>query len=317
MLKFNQDVRQRIGNVIMLYRLVDVNAPVVITFPPADHGVAESEAWSCTPWGFDFLTSQKINTISFADIGEHFYYHSAEFVNFIELLAQELVIFPQRLGYGVSKGGFGVSLHADRLGLDRALLMMPLSTFNDKKAPWDSAAIRASKAVDCSSPLNDSCRCQTPLTIIFDPLNPRDRRQAVRFRSTSVSLKLPGVGHRIPRALQELGLLKKLVLDFIHNRLDTDAFPGQVRKRRTLSVYYRNLLSNPTQKLTFKRKIVLYYHKLNLQLANIEDEPARILCRIKQSLRKRKYLVEKCHIQLQHVIAERQLALCTAMVFCL
>jgi len=318
MLQFNQDVRQRIGDMMMQYLIFDTSKPVVITFAPGCEAIDEKSLGRNKPlWGFNLLTKMKINTISFVHIGENNYYQSREFDDFIEELGDELGIFSERIGYGVSRGGFATSLYANSLKLDRALLLMPLSTYDSRVAPWDPKVQKASKNSRLPTSNKDASTCRVPLTVIYDPLFKADRLHIERYSNVVNRLKLPGVGHRIPRALQDMGVLKKLVLDFIDNKLDTENFPELIRERRTLSYYYRNLLSNPTEKLTFKRKVVLYYHRLNLQLANIEDEPARILSRIKLSLYKRKYLVEKCHSQLQHVITQRQLALSTAMVFCL
>ncbi|RTR37712.1 hypothetical protein EKG38_16980 [Shewanella canadensis] len=318
MLKFNQDIRQRIGDMMMQYLIIDTSKPVVVTFAPGCEAIDEKSMDENKPlWGFDFLSKKKINTISFVHIGENNYYQSREFEDFLEELGDELGVFPERIGYGVSRGGFATSLYANSLKLDRALLLMPLSTYDKRVTPWDPKVQKASQNSSLSTLNKDAAICSIPLTIIYDPLFKADRLHVERYSNVINRLKLPGVGHRIPRALQDMGLLKKVVLDFIDNRLDTEAFPELIRERRKLSYYYRSLLSDPTQKLTFKRKLILYYHKLSLQLANIEDEPGRILCRLRQSLFKRKYLVEKCHNQLQHVITERPLALSTAMVFCL
>jgi len=318
MLKSNQNVCQRIGDMMMQYLIIDISKPVVVTFAPGCEAIDESCIGENRPlWGFNFLSKEKINTISFVHIGENNYYQSREFEAYLEKLGDELAIFPERIGYGVSRGGFATSLYANSLKLDRALLLMPLSTYDDQLAPWDPKAQKASQDSPLPTSNNDATICRVPLTVIYDPLFKADRLHIERYSNVVSRLKLPGVGHRIPRALQDMGLLKKVVLDFIDNKLDTEAFPELIRERRKLSYYYRHLLSDPTEKLTFKRKMILYYHKLNLQLANIEEQPARIVSRVKQSLYKRKYFVETCRSQLQHLIAERQLALCTTMVFCL
>jgi len=318
MLQFNQDIRQRIGDMMMQYLIIDTSKPVVVTFAPGCEAIDEKSMDENKPlWGFNFLTEKRINTISFVHIGENNYYQSSEFEDFLEHLGDELGIFPERIGYGVSRGGFATSLYANCLKLDRALLLMPLSTYDNRVAPWDPKVQKASQNSSLTTSYKDASICRVPLTVIYDPLFKPDRLHIERYSNVVHRLKLPGVGHRITRALQDMGLLKKVVLDFIDNKLDTEAFPELIRERRTLSYYYRNLLSNPTQKLTFKRKAVLHYHKLNLQVANIGDEPARIVSRLRQSLYKRQYLVEKCHHQLQHIISQRQIALSTAMVFCL
>ncbi|WP_299797296.1 hypothetical protein [uncultured Shewanella sp.] len=318
MLKFNQVVRQRIGNMMMQYLLIDTSKPVVVTFAPGCEAIDEKALDESKPlWGFNLLTEHKINTISFVHIGENNYYQCRDFDAFIEMLGAELSRFPHRVGYGVSRGGFATSLYADHLRLDRALLLMPLSTYDNNIAPWDPKVQQATRNSSLATTNRDASICTTPLTVVYDPLYRPDRLHIERYSCVVCRLKLAGVGHRIPRALQDMKILKKLVLDYIDNKLDTRSFPELIRERRMLSYYYRNLLSNPTQKLTAKRRFILYSHRLRVQLANMEGEPERVARRMKQSLYKRKYLFECCHNQLQQVIAERQLLLSAAMVFCL
>ncbi len=317
MLKFKQDVRLRIDDMMMQYRIIDTSKPVVVTFAPGCEAIDEKIMDENKPlWGFNFLSKEKINTISFVHIGKNNYYQSREFEAFLEKLGDELGIFPERIGYGVSRGGFAASLYANSLKLDRVLLLMPLSTYDNQVAPWDPKVQKASQNSPHPASNKDATICRVPLTVIYDPLFKADRLHIERYASVVHKLILPGVGHRIPRALQDMGLLKKVVLDFIDNKLDTEAFPRLIRERRKLSYYYRNLLSDPTQKLTLKRKFILYSHKLRLQLANIEDQPARIVSRFKQSLYKRQYFAEGWQNRLQHFTAQRSLVIGTAMIFC-
>ena len=286
LLKFNQDVRLRIGDVIVQYRLINKDTPVVITFPPGSEWITELETDEVL-WGFDFFKQQQINVISFFHTQQDEYFRSVALQHFIEQLGASLAIFPEKIGYGISRGGFAVSLHANALGLDRALLMMPLSTYSPLLAPWDPKVIKADKTSQYSGDNNDASGCKTPLTIIYDPLLKPDRLHMERFSGEVQRLKISGVGHRIGRTLRDLGILKETVLDFVHGRLDLDNFPRRVRGRRTLSFYLKSLSSDPTGKLTLKRKQVIYYHKLLWKLKHIEDEPRKVATRLKDSLLKR------------------------------
>lgn len=317
LLKFHQSIRQRIGNVIVQYRLFNINAPLVITFPPNSAGINELEVKEGVhPWGFNFFTKQQINVISFTHIGKREYFRSIELQNFIKDLENLLSVFPERIGYGVSLGGFAISLHANALKLDRALLMMPLSTYSPHIAPWEPKAVTADKATQYSGCNDDAVVCKVPLTIIYDPLYKTDRLHVERYSCHITRLKLSGVGHRIPRALQELGLLKSTVLDFVHNRLDQASFPDKVRNRRELSYYYKSLLSNSTGKLTFKRRKIIYYHKALWKLKHIEDEPRRIVTRFTESLLKRVHIKKRLNIDLEAVMPIKTLVMSNMFIFC-
>ncbi|MBE7215040.1 hypothetical protein MK852_07455 [Shewanella benthica] len=288
MLKFHQDVRLRIGDVIVQYRLINKDTPVVITFPPGSEWITEQETNEQVKlWGFDFFKKQQINVISFIHTGQDDYFRSIELQNFIKQLGKFIAMFPDKIGYGSSRGGFAVSLHANALGLDRALLLMPLSTYSSELAPWDPKVIKVDKATKYSGYNKDASGCKIPLTIIYDPLNKSDRLHVKRYSCQIQKLKFPGIGHRIARGLRDLGLLKKVVIDFVHDELDVDDFPRLIRNRRNLSYYHKGMSSNATGKLTLRRKKVIYYHKLMWKLKHIEDEPRKMATKLRDSLLKR------------------------------
>ncbi|WP_076414334.1 hypothetical protein [Shewanella sp. UCD-KL12] len=317
MLTFHKTVRQRIGNVIVQYRLLNINEPVVITFPPGSDGLTEQEAREGTaPWSYNFFTKQHKNIISFTHIGKDEYYRSIELQNFVKYLGSNLTDFSERIGYGVSRGGFAVALHANTLKLDRALLMMPLSSYSAKVAPWDPKVLKAEKATQYCGYNNDGAECKTPLTIIYDPLFKADRLHMQRFRCEVHKLKISGVGHRIARTLRDLGLLKKIVLDFVDNKLDTENFPRLVKGRRELDFYHKTLCTNPTGKLTLKRKKVIYYHKVLWKLKHIEEEPRKIAKRLQESIQKRISAPQKLMLSSKNFIPAKMFVASNFFVFC-
>lgn len=317
MLKFHQTIRQRIGNVLVQYRLIDIDAPVVITFPPGSEGMTEQEVDEKQhPWGFNFFTKQQINVISFTHINKDEYYRSIELQNFIKQLGDLLTEFPERIGYGISRGGFAAALHANALKLDRALLMMPLSSYSAQLAPWDPKVIKADKETKYAGFNNDAAACKTPLTIIYDPLFKADRLHMQRFTCEVNKLKIPGVGHRIGRSLRDLGILKDTVLDFVHNRLDMEVFPQQVRGRRELAFYHKTLCTNPTGKLTLRRKKVIYYHKALWKLKHIEDEPRKIATKLKESIQKRISVPQNFILSSKNLVPAKMFIASNFFVFC-
>lgn len=316
-LKFHQDVRLRIGDVIVQYRLINKDAPVVITFPPGSEWITEQETnEEVKLWGFDFFKKQQINVISFIHIGQDEYFRTIELQNFIQQLGKFIAMFPDKVGYGSSRGGFAVSLHANALGLDRALLLMPLSTYSSDLAPWDPKVIKAEKTTKYSGYNKDASGCKIPLTIIYDPLNTPDRLHVERYSCQLQKLKFPGVGHRIARGLLALGLLKKVVIDFVHDELDAEAFPSLIRNRRSLSYYHKGMSSNATGKLTLRRKKVIYYHKLMWKLKHIEDEPRKVATRLTESLLKRIDASQKWLTSSKNFLPAKVFVMANFVVFC-
>lgn len=288
MLQLNQEVCMKVDDIFVQYYLFNMSSPVMITFPPGcQYLTQENIDAGKSAWGFDFFTKQQINVIACNHIGADNYFDSTLFADFINTLAIHLAQFPKRLGYGISRGGYAASLYADTLGLDGALLLMPLSTYNPTLAPWDVKVISANKQHPATTERKDAANCSTPLTIIYDPLSPADRKHAERYGESVERIRLPGVGHRISRTLQALGILKSIVLMYQHGEIDKHYFYTEVRRRRQTSFYFKGLSVNPTKKLTLKRLGIIYYHQLRFKLMHIEQQPQKIACRWRDSLRKR------------------------------
>jgi len=126
-----------IDDVYLKYFFYDVNAPLVITFSNAGevttHANLKSKSYS--PWGFDFVKSYNVNVLSFSSIVKANWYRSHEVHDFIKLLSKKLSIFNEKLGYGGSMGGFAVSAFSNCLGINRQLLMNPISSLSTELTP--------------------------------------------------------------------------------------------------------------------------------------------------------------------------------------
>ncbi|MDO6639151.1 hypothetical protein Q4557_04110 [Shewanella sp. 5_MG-2023] len=283
MLKLNQQVRIQVDDVFIQYHIFDVNQPIMVTFPPGTEFFGDSKiASGQSPWGFDFFAKRQMNVISFVHIGEHNLFESPIFESFIDDLSDDLAIFPSRIGYGASRGGFAVALYADKLAIDRALLLMPVSTFNANIVPWEPKAAKYNSLRGL-----DASQCRAALTIIYDPLTVVDKLHKRRFSHCVKSLTITGVGHRIPRALLNLGMLSSVVLEYWQGDINSDNFYQRTRNRRNLSYYFKHIRTVNTGKLTNKRLMIIYRHKLAYHLKNLDVNPKKIIAKLKVSLSKK------------------------------
>ena len=250
-----------IGDVYLKYFFLDTSAPLVITFSNAGETTSpvdlKNKAYS--PWGFDFVKGYDVNVLSFSSIGKPNWYKSEEFESFVQQLAKPLSIFSEKLGYGGSMGGFAVSAFSNCLGINRQLLMNPISSLSSKLTPWESR-FQAAKALNWKSSFSDGAISKARSVIIYDPLFNLDTAHANRYQNR-LDLKVPGVGHSIPKHLSNLGLLKTVFEQFLMNNVQPDTFHKAVRSRRYYEDYYKWMLSKQNIHLTHKRAEVLKYHK--------------------------------------------------------
>lgn len=209
---------------------------------------------------------------------------SNELVIFTEKLGKHLDCFCERIGYGVSRGGFATSMFSKNLRLDRALLLMPISTYDISIASWDPKVREAAQHLNASP---DSADCDIPLTIIYDPLYKPDSMHMKRFQSCRVRFPLPGVGHRIPRALLQLGILKSTILQYRQQQIDPASFFLKIRKRRTLSFFYRGLQScNNTSRFSLRSRVILF-HRIQYHINHLDIDPKKIYQQLSESIQKR------------------------------
>ncbi len=287
MLTYHQSVRLQVDNVLVQYHIFDADEPLMVTFPPGCQVMSQEQVdEQKSAWSFQFFAKQKMNVISFNHIGDDNYFDSLAFEQFLVKLSSAIAVFSSRIGYGASRGGFATALHADKLNLTKALLLMPLSTYWQALAPWDPKLKNHSQSQKRDISHLDVSQCKTPLTIIYDPLFFPDRQHKQRFENCVASYTVPGVGHRIVRALQDLGSLKSTVLEFRVGEINAARFYQAARKRRTLSYYFRTHQKVCFKKSSLKRYSIIQLHKLYLvsqQSINLQ----KMIDRLKESCAKR------------------------------
>lgn len=237
----------------MKYFIHDTSRPLVVTFANLGALASKNDIVNGTsPWGFDFVKSIGLNVLAFASCRPQNWYRSIDFFEFINRISDALPVFSERLGYGGSMGGYGVSAYANLLKLDRVLLFNPISTLNESLAPWETR-FAGGRQLDWESGAFDGAQISCPGYIVYDPLFNLDRLHALRYSSNITHLKVFGVGHAIPKHLRDMGVLKNLVTGFFSNDIDVSLAQREFRRRRTIIRNYNWLLSPENQRLTPKR----------------------------------------------------------------
>ncbi|WP_394129783.1 hypothetical protein [Shewanella maritima] len=274
-----------VDDVVIQYQIFDMSQPIMVTFPPSCQALTPSQAQQQHPnvWSFDFFAKQQMNVISFNPIGDDNIYGSQAFRDFVIKLGQALKPFSERIGYGISRGGYAIRQFSADLGIDRALLIVPISSYDYQLAPWEP------KCREMSPELSQSLTSdyQIPTTIIYDPLYAVDTKHAQVFDTCVESIHLTGVGHRVARALAHMGALKQLVLQYRTGQVDKLALFRACRQRRHLSYHFRNLKELNPKRLTWRRRLVIAYHRTFIQKHNVKFDRRKFELRLQQSCCKR------------------------------
>lgn len=223
---------------------------------------------SYTPWGFKFGSDNlKLNVLCFTSYRETRWYQCDIFAEWLKGQKHFFQNFSARLGYGASMGGFGVSKFSPLLYLDRVLLLNPISTLCGEKVPWETRYFNgASKTLSWGGGYSDGAEHMQHGIIVFDPLFHLDKNHARRYKGLH-EVYFPGVGHQIPEHLKNLGLLKILLHEFVHDSVNFLQLRRNLRKRRGYEHYYNWLLSSQNSNLrTFKRAATIEKFRKNLLL---------------------------------------------------
>ncbi|MBE0464404.1 hypothetical protein [Halomonas colorata] len=255
-----------IGSIYVKYNIINKDSPVIFTFANGGSLVDLNQELGSdqpSPWGYEFLKGLGHNVVSFSCVkGCYNYYRDRDFYSQLLKLREYFSCFPERLGYGASMGGYGVSAYANVLGIDRVLLMNPISTRSIDINRWDYEAGRSLSTYefDWDGPCNDGAVMSARGYVVYDPLYALDKQHADRY-NTLRKLKITGLGHGIPQYLNEIGVLKKLVTDFLADCVNEYWFYQSSRKRRNILRYYDWLLSYENKHLTYRRELVVRHYR--------------------------------------------------------
>lgn len=148
--------------------------------------------------------------------------------------------------YGSSMGGFGALAFSKLAGAELVVAIHPRTTLVERDLPWKSGFSRK-LTYNQRGPRADVLHGLSPKTkvmIFVDPLKERDKshadRVARRHANTDI-VRVPLGGHGLPTILANLGILREAVTQSIAGEFDKKWFYQELRRRRELEAYHRNL----------------------------------------------------------------------------
>lgn len=146
---------------------------------------------------------------------------------------------------GSSMGGYGATAFAGLAPGCRVISYNPQSTLRRDLVPWDREHENGMKQ-DWSGPFSDGAAeigAASVVHVFYDPFHPHDRRHAARYCGSNVRLmRAPFLGHGLPDAFLELGMLKEVMRRGISGDFSDGWYYRALRGRRGLSRYYKEIL---------------------------------------------------------------------------
>ncbi|PSU32979.1 hypothetical protein [Photobacterium lutimaris] len=251
------------------YAFFDYNKPVVVCFNPAGMLLTKKQInASKHAWCYNFLVKQQINVVAINTVNDNHWFSCSELKEYLKGITSLLQKFPERLGYGVSMGAYGVSCFSSLLNLDRALLFSPL-------LPPESDPSQHFSNIN-----------NTHFTVVYDPFNAEDKTIALRYPTHTQYLHFYGVGHQVIESIAKIDYLKGFFFAFYNNEPYRKEFYYHQRKKRQLVRYYSYMDRNPTGKNTLKRKLIVKKHKFIFMINNVDQVYIKVRNRLLKSIKK-------------------------------
>lgn len=245
----------RIGDAQGFYRdlgaehsalFVRAGPTLIVTFDNLDH-VLDHGAGRM-PWGFDFVQSMGWSILGMMAHGWT-WYRDADVIGFFEELHAEGFFedFAQVVFYGASMGGYAAAAFSAAAPGATVITISPQATLARARVPWESR-YRNAWDRDWTGPFAyapASLGAAARIYLFHDPRAPLDARHAALFDLPAVThLRCPFMGHRIASALQEMKILKEVVIEAVEGRLTPAGFHRARRARRDSPRHYRTLLQH-------------------------------------------------------------------------
>ena len=241
---------------------IDTTIPVVFTFANADLNTPECVSKNkpkdnYKPWGFDFIKKMGVSVVSISNIGHASWYRHPDLINALKTITNFLDVnhLDIRFGYGDSMGGFGVSAFSNMLKLKKCLLLYPISSLNTTLVPFVKG-YQYGRSLNWDTPYNDGSKSNCTGVIVYDPLCRGDRLHAERYGAKYLKVRVPGLGHGCIGKLSNIGLIKRVLNDFLCDKeLLAHEYRKLAKKTRHSNGYYEGMLSH--KRMTFLKKQIL------------------------------------------------------------
>lgn len=229
--------------------LLDNAANLVVTFEPMDR-------WKTLGphrkgWGIDFLQDLGCSVMAVM-CQQNDWYRKPDLLDFFIQMNKSGFFhgFEQVMTYGGSMGGYGALAYADAVNADVVLSINPQATLSERLAPWETRFSQGKKQHWEGPFANaaDGFRKVSAAYVAYDPFLPLDVRQVKLLKIGNpqlVELKIPVVGHHLPKWMMEMDILKSTVQAIVTGQFSEKCFYQAARKRRLIKRYWKMLVTKP------------------------------------------------------------------------
>jgi hypothetical protein len=227
---------------------------LVVTFLPFnDPGHREERGF-----GELFFEKRRIDAIHFMP-ADNSWYQYPELPEAAALVRDVAAGYGKIISYGSSMGGYGAIRFGALIGATDALAISPQFSIDPKIAPFEERWPGEAATIDYTLERGLGSPFVDRAFVVYDPRSV-DRAHVELYRPTTpiVDLPLVNASHLATWILSDLGLLERLVLDILADRLEPARFMTEARRRRRESSWFFVALAeksrNPRRRLALARR---------------------------------------------------------------
>lgn len=220
-------------------------AKLVVTFENA--GQPHRSPPDRRPWGHKFFVEEGHSVLGVIAKSADWYRNSDLHDYLISLRDSGFFLRFDRVFFaGSSMGGFAAAAFSSLAPSAHVISFNPQSTLRNDLAPWDTSHPSGMRQ-DWSGPFSDGAAEiaeAAKIYVFYDQFHTLDRRHAERFFGGNVHLiRAPFLGHGLPDAYLEMGILKDIMRQVISGKFSEAWYYSAIRKRRNLARYYKGLVA--------------------------------------------------------------------------
>ena len=204
------------------------------------------------PWAAKFLRDQGWSHLGILAPGPS-WFRDAQLINFLDHLAADGFFhqFEKVAFVGTSMGAFASLVFSDLAPGSNVVALSPQSTLDSSLVPWEHR-FRKGQVQDWTLPYSDAANSLARTDrayVLFDPFVEPDLLHINRLPQDRLTL-LKGFwfGHKTAVVLRRLDLLKPVMTAAIKGTLSEKDFYRQIRDRKNLLLYRRNVEAHLTSR---------------------------------------------------------------------
>ncbi len=153
--------------------------------------------------------------------------------------------FDEVVFYGASMGGFAAASFSVVSPGARVVAMSPQSTLRRDLVPWERRYLQGRRMGDWDGKWSDAARAvqgAREVKLFYDPYFQPDADHAARFDTGNITrYRAPFLGHKLPRQLQDMGVLTTVASRAIKGGLNHEMWARMLAKRKDSPAYYEAL----------------------------------------------------------------------------